>query len=94
VTYVVVVKRENSPEPAKIYRGKLLARVLQRIKRDRVPPNRDTVRWTPAMDDCVLSLYRTIPKSALATILSEQFKRRVTKNAVISRYHALRSKNK
>jgi hypothetical protein len=84
VTYVVVIAKQGSGEPPKIYRGKTVTNVLNRIRSEYV---REIFEWTKEMDSYVLANYRALG----ATVVAQNLK--TTKNAVIGRYHRIKGGN-
>jgi hypothetical protein len=81
MTYVVVIAKQGSGEPPKVYRGKTVTNVLNRIRHEYI---RETIGWTGEMDRFVRDNYRALGPSAIARQLN------LTKNAVIGRYHRIK----
>lgn len=92
--FMIIVAKPGSGRDNRIYRGNDLARMLKRIRTENGIAERKTVGWNPAMDADLVRHYSAMPKDALAEMLSERFRRRVTKNAVISRWNAIKNATK
>lgn len=88
-TFVVVVRREGEAQgaPGRIYRGEQLSRVLKAIARDAglVP----RARWPDGALNLIRTHYNVRPAAEIAEELSRLMSRRITKNMVISRAHAI-----
>lgn len=94
MTYVVVVAHKGGRNTHRVFTGRDLEGALSKVRKafrltGELKPPRDTVPWTPAIDECITRNYKVIPASALANVLSDQFKLKISKNSVISRYHRL-----
>ena len=81
MTYVVVIAKPGSGQAPRIYRGKTVTTILNRIRQIYI---RDTIGWTAEMDAFVRANYRRMGATAVAKELH------VTKNAVIGRYHRIK----
>lgn len=84
MNYVIVIAREGSGEKPKIYRGRNVTSVLNRIRHEYC---RETIEWTAETDSFIRENYRVLGPSEIARQL------KLTKNAVIGRYYRIKGGN-
>ena len=90
--YIVVVNREGSGERPTVHKALVLSEAIKNARRAWSNMEREREMWTPQMDARLKSLYASITKEEVAKILSIEFKKEITKSAVIGRHNRLRGR--
>ena len=80
--FIIVVRREGTPDRGRIYRGRDLGPMLRKISKDN---GGVAYKWTPQMLTYLEQHYHRMTKPAIAAILSEMTQQKITKNAVIAK---------
>lgn len=85
----VLVLRDTEAKTSRVWQGRIARDVIGRAAR--FMRHRPQGRWSDRTNEFILQNYGTMSAEAIAEQLSKQMGRKVTKNAVIGRYHRIKN---
>ena len=88
--YVIVLAEVGSGKEPKLYQGSDLAGVIRKMRNANLTI-RERVGWSWKMDRFIRENYSSVSRAELAALMSKEFNKTITKNAVIKRIEFLKS---